>query len=120
MLSIRLKHVLFQGELMDRHPGGSLQRADATHDKEPDPNNDWNMEMVRHWLQYADFATLKELMTFDSVENLADLLVDSKSDVLLLVSQKMCAHNRDALRELLTYWRRRLADIARHSPNRPH
>ena len=105
---------------MDRHPGGSLQRPDATHEKEPDPNNDWNMQMASHWLQYADFATLKELMTFDSLEDLADLLVETKHDSLLLVSRTMCAHNREALRELLIYWRRRLADIARHSPNRPH
>ena len=109
-----------QGQFIYRYPSGSLQRADETHDKEADPNNDWNMQKVRHWLQYADFSTLKDLMTFDSLEDLANLLVESKRDLLLLVSQKMCAHNREALRQLLSYWRRRLADIARQSPNRPH
>ena len=111
------KRLYLQG---DKKPSGSIQRPDAGHEKEPDPNNDKDMEMGRHWLQYADFATLKELTRFDSVEELADLLVELNIEQLYLVNRKMCAHNREVLRELLVYWRRRLADIARHSPNRPH
>ena len=109
-----------QGEFYDRHAGGSLQRADAAHENEADPNNEWDVQMVREWLQYADFATMPELMQFNSVKQLAELLVESTRDFLVAISQNMCARNRETLRQLLTYWRRRLADIARHSPNRPH
>ena len=109
-----------QGEFHDRQACGSLQRADAAHEKEADPNDERHMQMVSNWLQYADFATLPELMQFKSIEDLAFQLAESTRDFLLVVSHNMCARNRETLRQLLTYWRKRLADIARHSPNRPH
>ena len=112
--------VCAQGEFHDRHAGGSLQRADAAHEKEADPNDEWDMKAVREWLQYADFVSLPELMPFDSVEHLAVQLAGSTRDFLYVISNNICARNRETLRQLLVYWRRRLVDIARLSPNKPY
>lgn len=72
------------------------------------------------WLQHADFTKLPYLMPFDSVAHLVDQLEGSTQDSLKLASENMCAYNKEAIRQTLGYWRRRLADIARRSPNRPH
>ena len=109
-----------QGEFHDREAGGSLQRADAAHENEADPKDEWNMQAVSEWLQYADFASLQELMPFDSVEHFVFQLAASSCASLFIISNNMCARNRETLRQLLVYWRRRLADIARHSPNEPY
>ena len=72
-----------QREFHDRHAGGSLQRADTGHENETDPKNESDVQMVREWLQFADFATVPELMRFNSVKQLAKLLAESTREFLV-------------------------------------
>ena len=86
-----------------------------------DPNNDYDERSVRVWLSFSDWATLPQIVHFDSYEQVADILhaMWTYPSRLQAVHDAMRAANRERLKSLLRYWRKRLRDIADHSPFRP-
>lgn len=86
-----------------------------------DPNNDFDERSVRYWLSLADSVALPHVVHFDSYEQVADILHSMWTDRsrLQAVHEAMRTSNRERLKFLLKYWRRRLGDIAQHSPFKP-
>ena len=86
-----------------------------------DPNNDFDERALRYWLSLSDFYTFPHVAYFNSVENLVDILEKMWREParLLAIHETMRATNRERLKSLLRYWRRRLLDIAEYSPHKP-
>lgn len=86
-----------------------------------DPNNDYDERSVRVWLSFSDWATLPHVVHFDLYEQVADILhaMWTYPSRLQAVHDAMRAANRERLKSLLRYWRKRLRDIADHSPFKP-
>ena len=86
-----------------------------------DPNNDYDERSVRVWLSFADWATLPQIVHFESYDQVAEILhaMWTYPARLQAVHDGMRAANRERLKYLLRYWRKRLRDIADHSPFKP-
>ena len=84
-----------------------------------DPNNDVNVDSVRHWLSLSDFYQFPNITRFESVEKLVEILESMSMARLTVISQLMMKYNHQRLKLLLQYWRRRLVEIAALSQNRP-
>ena len=86
-----------------------------------DPNNDIDQRAFRYWLSLPDFYTFPHVVYFDSVEHLVDILEKMWRDPARLhaINDAMRVINRERLKSLLRYWRRRLLDIAEYSPHKP-
>ena len=86
-----------------------------------DPNLQQDPRVVSHWLSFADYYTLPHVGHFDSVEHLVDILHElwHHPSRLQAISDAMHSTNRERLKALLRYWRRRLLDIAESLPQRP-
>ena len=86
-----------------------------------DPNNEVDPRALRHWLSLADFYTMPHVVHFHSLENLVDILEAMWKEPLRLqqISNAMRLANRNRLKYILRYWRRRLLDIKKYSPNMP-
>ena len=108
------------------HPdynGSALVRLyeDSTKIVSLDPSDDFDARNVRYWLSLADFFTFPHVVQFSSIEHLVDILQDmwDKPQMLHKIHELMRIENRNRLISLLRYWRRRLLDIAEHSPHKP-
>lgn len=107
------------------HP--SLASANHSGRPVPDPNDDVHEEPVRYWLALADYYYFPHVTLFESVEQLVDTLQRLHSEAsatpayptLRSISSRMMHFNRQRLKQLLRYWRARLYDIARLTPNNP-
>ena len=86
-----------------------------------DPSDDFDARNVRYWLSLADFFTFPHVVQFESIEHLVDILQDmwNTPQMLHKIHESMRIENRNRLKSLLRYWRRRLLDIAEHSPHNP-
>ena len=86
-----------------------------------DPNNDLDPRALRHWLSLSDFYTMPHVVHFNSIENLVNILDAMWKEPQLLkeISKAMQLENRNRLKSLLRYWRRRLLDIKEHSSHMP-
>ena len=86
-----------------------------------DPNNDFDQRALRYWLSLSDFYTFPHVVYFDYVEHLVDILEKMWSEPARLhaIHEAMRATNRERIKSLLRYWRRRLLDIAEFSPHKP-
>ena len=86
-----------------------------------DPNNDYDERALRYWLALSDFYTLPHVVYFNSVGDLVDILerMWRYPARLQAIHFAMRVANRERLKLLLRYWRRRLQDIAEYSPHRP-
>ena len=71
-------------------------------DHQPNPNNDTDPLSLTHWLQFADFYQRPHIVTFDSVEDLAEKLSTTN---LREVSGEMRQHNVDMLGIVRREWR---------------
>ena len=86
----------------------------------PDPNDEGDPESHVYWLRFSDFYTLPHITYFDSIEDLVSILQEMTRERLVHISSQMRAFNRQVLKKLLIYWRRRLLDIAQYSQNHPN
>ena len=86
-----------------------------------DPNNELDSRALRHWLSLSDFYTIPHVVHFNSIEDLVNILEAMWKEPLRLqaISKAMQLENRNRLKSLLRYWRRRLLDIKEHSPHKP-
>lgn len=84
-----------------------------------DPNNDEDIDSVRHWLSLSDYYIFPNVTHFKSIENLVEILQSMSMARLKVISQDMMKYNRQRLKLLLHYWRKRLLEIASLSSNRP-
>ena len=84
-----------------------------------DPNNEVDPVSVSYWFSLSDFYTFPHIVTFNSTEQLVEILQDITLDSLRDISKQMHRWNIQELKNLLRYWRRRLSDIARLSTHRP-
>lgn len=86
-----------------------------------DPNNDFDESAIHYWLSLCDFYTLPHVVLFNSVEQLVDVLEKMWREPARLhaIHDAMRATNRERLKSLLRYWRRRLINIAEYSPHKP-
>ena len=78
----------------------------------PDPNNDFDLASIRYWMPLADCYNFPHITYFDSFENLVETLHNMTEPRLLRISRSMSVWNRENLKEILRYWRRRLLNIA--------
>ena len=85
----------------------------------PDPNDDFSEASIKYWLPLADFYHFPHLTYFESVEQLVDILHSIRMERLWQISEEMRAYNRNALKEILRFWRMRLLAIAHFSPFHP-
>jgi hypothetical protein len=67
-----------------------------------DPNDEFNADGVRYWLQFSDFYIFPHVILFDSWEDLAQKL--AKAD-LRSISNAMCAFNKEELARIEAQWR---------------
>lgn len=116
-----------QGYMFHKHPdynGSAIIPLFKGSDKyiSLDPGDDYDARNVRFWLSLADFYTFPHLTYFDSIEHLVEILqvIWNKPDILQMIHASMRIENRERLKSLLRYWRRRLLDIAVHSPHKPN
>ena len=86
-----------------------------------DPNNELDPRALRYWLSLSDFYTIPHVVHFNSIEDLVNILEAMLKEPLRLqaISKSMQLENRNRLKSLLRYWRRRLLDIKEHSPHKP-
>lgn len=86
-----------------------------------DPNNDYDTFAVNHWLSLADYYTLPHIVHFTCIEHLVDILQQmwTEPSRLQAIHAEMVSTNRLRLKSILRFWRRRLMDIAMHSPHKP-
>ena len=78
----------------------------------PDPNNDFDLASIRYWMPLADCYNFPHITYFDSFEHLVETLHNMTEPRLLRISNSMRVWNRENLKEILRYWRRRLLNIA--------
>lgn len=83
-----------------------------------DPNEHNNYRVVRHWLSFADYYTMPHVVHFESMEHLVDVLQQMWQQPFRLqaIHEAMRQSNRERLKALLRYWRRRLLQIAELLP----
>jgi hypothetical protein len=73
-----------------------------------DPNDEFNEDGVRYWLQFSDFYVFPHVILFDSWEDLAQKL--AKAD-LRSISKAMCAFNKEQLAQIEADWREVLGKV---------
>ena len=78
----------------------------------PDPKNDFDLTSINYWIPLSDFYYFPHITYFDSFEQLVDTLHNMTETRLLHISSTMRAWNRENLKVVLRYWRRRLLNIA--------
>ena len=84
-----------------------------------DPNNDADIDSVRHWLSLSDYYHFPNVTLFNSIEDLVEILESMTMARLKLISENMMKYNRERLKSILRYWRRRLGEIAAFSGVKP-
>ena len=104
---------MLSGSYLPRHPsyGGPPKL---------DPNDDFSEESIRYWLSFSDFQQVPHVTHFASAEHLVETLHSMTTTQLITISDRMMQFNRQRLKRILQYWRRRLLNIASYSPHRPH
>lgn len=86
-----------------------------------DPSDDFDARNVRYWLSLSDFYIFPHVTLFDSIGHLVNILEEmwNKPQLLQAINRLMRIENRERLKSLLRYWRKRLVDIAANSQNKP-
>ena len=87
-----------------------------------DPRNNYkNPRAAHHWISLADYYYFPDVVHFESAEQLVNILHDHSKHLskLIAISSAMRETNRSRLKSIIRYWRRRLIDIAKYSPNSP-
>ncbi|CAF0786262.1 unnamed protein product [Adineta steineri] len=68
----------------------------------PDPNNEFDRNAIRYWLQFADFYQWPHIIHFNSIDDLAIKLINTN---LAEVSQNMKIYNGNLAKTLQNQWR---------------
>ncbi|CAF1051427.1 unnamed protein product [Adineta steineri] len=68
----------------------------------PDPNNEFDRNAIRYWLQFADFYQWPHIIHFNSIDDLAMKLTNTNLDE---VSQNMKMYNANLTKTLQKQWR---------------
>ncbi|CAF4261094.1 unnamed protein product, partial [Adineta steineri] len=68
----------------------------------PDPNNEFDRNAIRYWLQFADFYQWPHIIHFNSIDDLAMKLINTN---LAEVSQSMKIYNANLTKTLQNQWR---------------
>ena len=91
---------------------GSIISPHASMNGSFDPNNDADIDSVRHWLSLSDYYHFPNVTLFNSIEDLVEILEPMTKARLKVISENMMKYNRERLKSILRYWRRRLGEIA--------
>ena len=105
-----MKHQVVRQRTWDgykmKRGNGSLIRGLQT--DIPDPNNDYDEESVKYWLQFADFYRWPHIVYFDSVDDLVQKLATVN---LTEISAAMKQHNIKARHYIKRTWSRVLLKL---------
>jgi hypothetical protein len=74
----------------------------------PDPNNEFDRNAIRYWLQFSDFYQWPHIIYFNSTDDLAKKLMNTN---LIEVSQNMKIYNANVTKTLHEKWRQILEGI---------
>jgi len=74
----------------------------------PDPNNEFDRNAIRYWLQFSDFYQWPHIIYFNSTDDLAMKLIKTN---LTEVSRNMKIHNANLTKNLHEQWRQILERI---------
>jgi hypothetical protein len=74
----------------------------------PDPNNEFDRNAIRYWLQFSDFYQWPHIIYFHSTDDLAMKLINTN---LTEVSRNMKIHNANLTKSLHEQWRQILERI---------
>ncbi len=74
----------------------------------PDPNNEFDRNAIRYWLQFSDFYQWPHITYFNSTDDLAMKLINTN---LTEVSRNMKIHNANLTKSLHEQWRQILERI---------
>jgi len=86
----------------------------------PSPNDNYDVEAMKYWLQFADYYMLPHITYFNSTEHLAVVLQHLTVDDPKTISWRMKKFNEQFKEELLKKWTSILQTVAQFSPNNPH
>ena len=75
----------------------------------PDPNNEFDLDAIRYWLQFCDFYQWPHITYFNSIDDLALKLTTTN---LEQISQNMKIYNRNLTKHLHEQWRQILDRIS--------
>ncbi|CAF1242235.1 unnamed protein product [Adineta steineri] len=68
----------------------------------PDPNNEFDRNAIRYWLQFSDFYQWPHITYYNSIDDLSKKLINTN---LNQVSQNMKAYNKHLIKTVLKQWR---------------
>jgi hypothetical protein len=74
----------------------------------PDPNNEFDRNAIRYWLQFSDFYQWPHITYFNSTDDLAMKLINTN---LTEVSRNMKIYNSNVTKTLHEQWRQILERI---------
>ncbi|CAF1315798.1 unnamed protein product [Adineta steineri] len=67
----------------------------------PDPNNEFDQNAIRYWLQFSDFYQWPHIICYNSMDDLVKKLVNTNLDQ---VSQNMKTYNKNLIKTVLKQW----------------
>ncbi|CAF1454724.1 unnamed protein product [Adineta steineri] len=67
----------------------------------PDPNNEFDRNAIRYWLQFSDFYQWPHIIYYNSMDDLVKKLINTNLDQ---VSQNMKTYNKNLIKTVLKQW----------------
>jgi hypothetical protein len=83
----------------------------------PDPNDEHNVEAIRHWIAFSDFYQMPHIEYYNSTDQLVQRLETVTSAELAETSKRMKEYNSKSKTDLIERWKEILQTIALYSPN---
>ena len=90
------RYVVSRGSFIPAHPDAIYPHLD--------PNNEYDVASLKHWLQQSDFYQLPHVQYFDSIDDLIEQLTFQTISSLRAVSRRMRAFNADLEANLTESW----------------
>jgi len=84
-----------------KHPSNTSKIPGVLGADIPDPNNEFDRNAIRYWLQFSDFYQWPHIIYFKSID---DLVIKLTTTDLMQVSQNMKIYNTDLKRKLFEQW----------------
>jgi hypothetical protein len=78
----------------------------------PDPNNEFDRNAIRYWLNFSDFYQWPHIIYYESTNDLIEKLLSTD---LPMISRKMKAYNKQVAIDLRTKWNKILTNVKRYS-----
>jgi hypothetical protein len=83
----------------------------------PDPNNDFDLNAIRYWLNLSDFYQWPHIVYYESTNDLIEKLLNTD---LLMISKQMKQYNKQVAIDLHKKWTKILSNIKQHSKKFQH